>query len=246
MPMRPALAVLACTTAAVAVAVAGAWATRAHAASVTIYRCTDAQGRETLRDTPCLAGERQRARTMLRPQDPAPRATPAAPPPSAPAPAAPVRVVVATAPRPLYECTTPDGDRYESENADGNPRWVPLWTLGYPIVTGVPIGRPTGGLTGRVDVGGGDVRGTLRIGDPRPAYPRGPGHAGPGIVAVPAGTWVRDACHALPAAEVCDRLRDRRWALNTRYNSAMQGERAQITLEQRGIDARLDSECGGR
>ena len=87
---------------------------------------------------------------------------------------------------------------------------------------------------------------TLPIGDPRPAYPRAPGHAAPGIVAVPAGTWVRDACHALPAAEVCDRLRDRRWALNTRYNSAMQGERAQITLEQRGIDARLDSECGGR
>ena len=107
MPPRPALAA---TTALIA-ALAGASGSPAQAAGVTIYRCTDAQGRETLRDTPCLAGERQRARTMLRPQDPPARATPAAPPPSAPAPAAPVRVVVATAPRPLYECTTPDGER---------------------------------------------------------------------------------------------------------------------------------------
>ena len=218
----------------------------APAAAQGVKRCTDAQGRETLRDTPCLPGERQRARTMLRPQDPAPRPAAPAPDNRAATPPAPVRVVVATAPRPLYECTTPDGERYESENAEGNPRWVPLWTLGYPIVTGVPYGRPYGGPSGRVDIGGGDVRGTLRIGDPRPMHPGRPAHPGHAVVAMPAGTWVRDACHALPAAEVCDRLRDRRWALNTRYNSAMQGERAQITLEQRGIDARLDSECGGR
>ena len=44
--------------------------------------------------------------------------------------------------------------------------------------------------------------------------------------------------------EVCDRLRDRRYELDRRYNSALQGERVQITNEQRGIDARLDNDCG--
>lgn len=56
---------------------------------------------------------------------------------------------------------------------------------------------------------------------------------------------VRDECHALPAQEVCARLKDRRWDLIRRYNSALQGERDALTREQRGIDARLDQDCGG-
>ena len=36
-------------------------------------------------------------------------------------------------PRPLYECITPDDVTYTSDTGDGNPRWVPLWTLGYPV-----------------------------------------------------------------------------------------------------------------
>ena len=56
---------------------------------------------------------------------------------------------------------------------------------------------------------------------------------------------VRDSCHALPPQEVCARLRDRRWELIRRYNSALQSERQQLMREQRGIDARLEQDCGG-
>ena len=62
---------------------------------------------------------------------------------------------------------------------------------------------------------------------------------------LPTGTaWVRDECHALPQEEVCGRLSDRRYEIIRRYNSAMQGERRQLELEQRGIDARLSNDCG--
>jgi hypothetical protein len=62
---------------------------------------------------------------------------------------------------------------------------------------------------------------------------------------LPVGTaWIRDDCHALPQQEVCDRLSDRRHELIRRYNSAMQGERRDLELEQRGIDARIANDCG--
>ena len=64
------------------------------------------------------------------------------------------------------------------------------------------------------------------------------------LVAQPTGTWVRDRCRAVPAAEVCARLRDERYALDRRYHSALQSERARITVEERGLDARLATECG--
>lgn len=222
-----------------AATVAIAWLPPAKAADVTIYRCTDDKGRLTLRDTPCRPGEKQEIRAMLRPQDPPPlpviTSSPA--PPAAPAP--PTRTVVLTPPRPLYECTTPDGNRYTSDSPEGNPRWVELWTLGYPVwpnrerfVDGGIHAR----VGGRFDQGRVDVR----IGTPshRPP-PRG------FIPTFPAGTWIRDACYALPQQEICDRLRDRRWELDRRYNSALQSERSEITLEQRGIDARLANDCGG-
>lgn len=232
-----------------------------QAAEVTIYRCTDAQGRLTLRDTPCLKGEKQQIREMLRPTDPAPR--PAAKVASAAVPsahAAPPRVVVVHAPRPLYECVTNDGERYTSDSGEGNPRWVPLWTLGYPVWGGHDrldgghfdqggVHARVGGRfdNGRVDVRIGDPIGG-RIGAPMPRPPSD----GPGpptrlpafVITTPAGTWIRDACHALPAQEVCARLRDRRLELDRRYNSALQSERVQISNEQRGIDARLDNDCG--
>ena len=66
----------------------------------------------------------------------------------------------------------------------------------------------------------------------------------PSTVTVPAGSvLVRDSCHALPPQEVCARLRDRRWELDRRYNSALQSERTDISNEQRGIDARLSRDC---
>ena len=37
--------------------------------NVTIYRCTDARGHQSLRDSPCPRGQDQQAREMLRPKD---------------------------------------------------------------------------------------------------------------------------------------------------------------------------------
>jgi hypothetical protein len=122
-----------------------------------------------------------------------------------------------------------------------------LWTLGYPVIA--PHGRYRGGgYRGHVDVTGGDVSGRVEIsGGRHPGRPGRPGHPGPaaGIAGFPAGTWVRDACHPLPQQDVCGRLRDRRYALDRRYNSALQSERSEITREQRGIDARLANDCRG-
>ena len=232
------LLALTCTTAA------------ARAGEITVYRCTDAAGRISLRDTPCPRGQQQSTREMVRPQDPPPRASSPAPAAVAPPPAAPPPVVVMVrTPDPVYECVTPDGERYTSSNPDGNPRWVPLWTLGYPTYPDLPV-RPEGVL-GRVDVGGGDVRGRVEFGShlpPRPPLTRPmPTRRPTGLVAAyPAGTWIRDTCTRLPQAEVCARLRDRRYALDRRYNSALQSERQRITDEQRLIDAQLGEGCSSR
>ena len=219
---------------------------------VTIYRCVGADGQLTLRDTPCAAGEHQEARGMLRPQDPPPQPPAAAPalPASSPVGPAPPRVVVVHAPTPTYECTTPDGDRYTSHNPAGNPRWVPLWTLGYPAWTSprrphqrpMPPVRPAAAGT---SYGSGLVYDG--VGRPTPSAPADhsrlpalPPHVG--LAATP-GTWIRDECRPLPQAEVCERLRDRHWELGRRYNSALQGERHAIDAEQRRIDAQLAAEC---
>src|SRR5688572_8088475 len=110
----------------------------AAAEDVTIYRCTDAAGHQSLSDRPCKKGETQQARTMARPKD-APR------PPAQPAPAvradardddyepAP-RYVMVTPARPMYECVTADGETYMSENGVGRqyfePNYIPA--LAYP------------------------------------------------------------------------------------------------------------------
>ncbi|WP_411833848.1 hypothetical protein [Pseudoxanthomonas mexicana] len=208
--------------------------TAGAADEVVIYRCTAADGALTLRDSPCLAGERQETRSMQRPaaapaRPPATPAPPAvAPPPAVPAP--PRTIVYRTPPRPMYECVGADGQRYSSDNGEGRPRWVPYWTLGYPGWRHPPRPhdphppvRPPGGTPG----------------SPRPPPSRPP------LVAVPAGgAWVRDECHPLPQAEVCARLSDRRYEILRRYHGAMQSERRELDLEQRAIDARIANDCG--
>lgn len=224
----------------------------ADAGDLTVYRCTDPSGRVSLRDTPCPRGQQQTTREMPRPKDPPPRPASAGPGPVSPAaaPAAPPpRVLVVRTPDPVYECVTPDGERYTSSNADGNPRWVPLWTLGYPVYPAMPSRGD--GLHGRIDMGGGRVRGRVEFGRHQPPPPPltrptpTPHPSGP-AAAFPTGTWIRDACTRLPQAEVCARLRDRRHALDRRYNSALQSERQRITEEQRLIDAQIDEGCPGR
>lgn len=219
-PRLPALACLLCALCASRACAAG---------EVTIYRCTDAKGRLTLRDTPCRKGEVQQTRTMLRPTDPPPSRT-AARAAAAPSTPSPARVVYVTPPRPLYECVTPDGERYTSDTGAGNPRWVPAWTVGVPVMAG----PWSGGGGWRIDAGNGNTR--IRIGQEYPSYPVAPVYAG--------GVWVSDECHALPQSLVCERLREERYTLDRRYNSALQSERTRISTEQRGIDARLANDCG--
>lgn len=215
------------------VALAGPVAAAPPAAdNVRIYRCVSSSGAVALQDAPCTAG-RQEQRDMQRPQDPpartassSERASPAAPTSQAPRD---IRHVYVQPPRPMYECIPEDGEAYISDSNEGNPRWVPLWTTAWVPGHGggggwqaAPHGRP-GGAHGR------------------------PPQVGIGVgVSVPAGNiLVRDACHALPQQEVCARLRDQRWTLDRRYNSALQGERDAILREQRGIDARLGQDCAG-
>ncbi|MGN6512622.1 MAG: DUF4124 domain-containing protein [Lysobacteraceae bacterium] len=205
---------------------------------VTIYRCTDAAGHLALRDSPCPKGQAQQARTMQRPKDapPAPAPPPrAAEPEATPAPA-PARVVYVQPPRPLYECVTPDGAVYTSDTPEGHPRWVPLWTLGVPLA---PYPHPGGTGHAGLAITHGNVRisGSTTVVQP-PLYAP--------MAAYGAGTWVRDACHPLPQAEVCARLRDRREEIGRRFFNAQPNERDQLGREQRGIDARLDQDCGGR
>ena len=226
--MKPAfaLAVMACLGS-FAAPTAGA-----QSDEVRIYRCTDSAGKQTLRDTPCPKGQQQQVRDMARPKDAPPVKQPSPPPTPAPvqqAPA-PAQVVYLAPPRPMYECVTPDGKRYASDDNAGNPRWVPLWTLGYPAV------RPTTSL-------GSNIGGA----PPRPDNPTRPPR-GDVIwpVAMGGGQWIRDACTMLPPAEACARLRDRRKQIRTRFFNAMPSERDVLRVEERGINARLDNDCGGR
>jgi hypothetical protein len=197
------------------------------AQDVTIYRCVDAKGHLALRDTPCKAGEKQDIKTMQRPVDaPKRHVEPAPEEHHAPAYAEEGHyhdVTYVTPPRPLYECITPDGENYTSDTGDGNPRWVPLWTLGY--YPGVPIVGP------RVGVGVARGNAVSTIG---PDYSMG------------SGTYVRDTCYVLPQADVCDRVRDRRDEIRTRFFNAMPSERDVLRVEERSLNARLDADCGGR
>ena len=208
-----------------------AQAKSASGGTVTVYRCTDAGGKHSLRDTPCPKGQQQQAREMQRPLDAPPKpAIVAHTPTPGPVAATPdVRTVYLAPPRPMYECTTADGKRYLSDDGQGNPRWVPLWTLGYHAV-----GRPS-----RPSVGG----------NPRPpsqlAGPMRPPHGGIHRPMVGGGgTWIRDQCAMLPPTETCARLRDRRDEIRTRFFNAQEKERDTLRIEERSINARLDNDCG--
>ena len=195
-------------------------------ATVTLYRCTDSSGKVSYASTPCAAGAKQEVRTLARPVDaPPPPAAPPAPPTPAPAPPMQTRTVYLVPPRPMFECTTPDGKRYTSDDDRGNPRWVPLWTLGYPTV------RPTSSL-------GSNIGHPERVMHPHPRDVNWP-------VATGGGTWIRDACVQLPPADVCARLRDRRDAIRTRFFNAQEKERDTLRIEERSVNARLDNDCGG-
>lgn len=209
-----------------ALLVAAIGTARGQDTQVTVYRCIDAQGRVALRDSPCDDGYTQQVRTMQRPVDgsppPAPVPQPAAAPVEAPAP----QVIVMRPPQPMYRCVRPDGSSYTSDSSEGNPRWVPLWTMGYG-----PVRR---GPSTRVDVDAGDGRGSVRV-DGRPGRPVHGGYYG--------GTWVRDECRPMPQGEVCNVLTGRREEIRGRFFNAQPTERAELTREERAINARLAQDC---
>ena len=195
-------------------------------ATVTLYRCTDAGGKVSYASAPCAAGSKQEIRSSTRPVDAPPRPATLQPPAKPEAvPQVVQRTVYLVPPKPMFECTTPDGKRYTSDDDRGNPRWVPLWTLGYPTV------RPTSSL-------GSNIGHPDRVMHPHPRDINWP-------VATGGGTWIRDDCVQLPPADVCARLRDRRDAIRTRFFNAQEKERDNLRIEERSVNARLDNDCGG-
>lgn len=231
---------------------------------VTIYRCIGTDGQVVIGNVPCAEGSEQEVRRMARPVDAPP--TPAAPAPSprpAPedAPQPVVQYVATQPPQPLYECVRPDGSLYESDSGEGEARWVPVWTSGWPVGGGWhggPPGRPGGrgdiGRRGATTPAGSGLsappvsRISIPADPPRPdpdaaigPRPRPP-HGGGWPVGEP-GTWERDQCHVLPQAETCGRLRDRRDELRRRFFNAQQRERDTLSVEERGLNARIDRDC---
>ncbi len=199
-----------------------------------VYRCVGSDGTVALQDRPCHAG-RQQVLDLQRPKDP-PARQPRSDDSVVPAPhdgevVREIRYVQVQPPQPMYECLAPDGERYVSDSSEGNPRWVPVWTSAW-----LPGGqRPWPGRHGLPP-----VRGEALAGAGSTSVVMGR------TIEVPAGNvLVRDPCQPLPPQETCARLRDQRWALIRRYNSALQGERDALSREQRGLDARLDKDCGG-
>ncbi len=210
----------------------------AAAQGVTVYRCTDARGKVELRDSPCAKDKLQTTRKLVRIASPpaAPRLAPVRVDAPAPAPPPPQYVFV-SAPRPLYECVTPDGERYTSDSPEGNPRWMPLWTLDYPLLAQRNLYRP-GSASVRYRDGRVDAR--VRTGGVQRTVVRTIAAYGN------AGTWVRDACSALPPREACAQLRDRRDELRRQAFNAQPSDRALLDREERGINARLSQDCGVR
>lgn len=210
---------------------------RAAQNDVTVYRCTDTRGQVELRDTPCPAHQQQQERQMLRPKDAPPQAMlQAATAPSRPETAREVRYVLRQ-PRPLYECTTPDGSSYTSESPEGNTRWQPAWVAappwGYapPIV---PLGT-SASVTYR------DRHTSIRVGGGRHVMP---GYGYPDIVPM-GGMWVRDSCAPMPQERACAALARQRDDLRRRNMLRQPSEQARLDAEESSINARLRDECGG-
>lgn len=130
----------------------------ASAQQTVIYRCTDTKGAVTMQnDKPCAPGMRQEVRNIgALPTAPAPArkaeapAAPIGPPPGArfelvrgpvgdALPASTVPEAERKPPPPLFQCETWDKDSYLSENAEPEPRCVPLQTVGLdgnPLLAG--------------------------------------------------------------------------------------------------------------
>ncbi|PNS08527.1 DUF4124 domain-containing protein [Solilutibacter silvestris] len=201
---------------------------------VTVYRCTDARGQIELRDTPCLPSQHQQERQMLRPKDP-PRST--ATPLATPAPRDTVREVhyVLRQPRPLYECSAPDGSSYTSESAEGNARWQPAWIAAPPWGLVPPIVPLSGGAS----VSYHDRHTSIQVGGGRQIRPVHPG------IAYGGGMWVHDSCAPMPQERACAALTQQRDDLRRGNVLRQPSEQARLDAQESSVNARLRDECGG-
>ena len=224
--------------------------TRPVTSAVTVYRCTDAKGDLTLRDSTCKKGERQETRSMLRPKDAPLRPQPQPPTPTSLA-TPPPQVIIVNTPRPLYECVSADNARYLSDTSEGNARWVPLLSQAYPQPY-PPPGQVTRYEPGRLNVrvDDGRVSGIYDSGTYTSSTYESSTYESSGASVraqtyspIGGGAWVRDPCHALPQAEVCARLVDQRDVLRRRFTIAQASERALLGREERSIGARLVQDC---
>lgn len=231
---------------------------------ITVYRCTDANGHLTLQDAPCAGDQAQQARRMQQIVDPPPRPAPeASQAPAASTPEPAPSVAYAGPSQPMYECVRPDGSRYTSDDAEGNPRWVSDgWSRGEDPSPDVPHLVRTDRLRADALVAAAQDSGNnanprprfrIKPAEPPPPPPPPPpghghhgGHGGFGWnYGYGGGHWEYDDCHALPQADACARLRDRREGIRTRFFNAQANERATLDKEERAINARLASDCGG-
>lgn len=109
----------------------------AGAEELTVFRCQDAGGKVSLRDTPCPADQKETTRQMIRPRDPPPRPAPAAPEPRRSPEPAPVAAAPAappwSPPPPLFQCTDFDGAVRFDQESRPNTRCVPLSVLGWDV-----------------------------------------------------------------------------------------------------------------
>ncbi len=205
-------------------------AAAANPGQVRIYRCVSSRGAVALQDHPCRQGQQQILERQ-RPLDPPAAARPAAmPAATAPAPpaAAPARVIVVSS-QPLFECITPEGERYTADDGQGNPRWVP-----GPLV---PVILGSAGGHGRPHR---PYRPPSAPDAPqRPVHPRPGGHGVATAMVAAGGQWVRDSCQQLTRQEACQALGEQRWELIGRYNSALSSEREQLVRQQRRVEERM-------
>ncbi|HEX7339035.1 MAG TPA: DUF4124 domain-containing protein [Rhodanobacteraceae bacterium] len=166
------------------------------AAATTVYKCVDAHGRISYRDTPCPRGQHQ-ALQQLHAWTPPPTAEPAPTPAASAAPAAPpVAPRQPRVPPPtVFLCTNvTNGKTYLSQTGITRPYLAPLGMLGG---ISVPLDDTYGARNGRHP--GSSVPEFM----PTPPPSMVSGHY----------TWVRDFCRPLPPDDACAAL-DKRKAQN--------------------------------
>lgn len=191
----------------------------------TVYKCTDAHGRVTYRDTPCAADQRQQVVHLAdAPPMPAPPsstpALPLPPPPPAPAPAPAPRVSQAPSPV-LYRCMrATDDSTYLSRTGRTRPYWVPSGMLGWH--------RPLAEVYGSQQGTGVGLSAPELMPEPTP-----------GMIGGSVYVRVRDVCRRLPPRAACDALRKAYEDNEEAIRQAFESDRAPLRERRRQLRAQM-------